>query len=129
MSALQDRQATAYPIGELPAHPKLIVTDMDGTLLGPDGTIPEAFWEVLAGLQEAGITFTVASGRQYPSLAQLFHHPRGVVFIADNGGYAIRDGVELGTTPLSRASAEQVVAAVRALGSPTDLGAVWSGPT
>ncbi|MFV0451722.1 MAG: hypothetical protein ACK5LS_05660, partial [Propioniciclava sp.] len=39
------------------------------------------------------------------------------------------DGVERGTTPLSRASAEQVVAAVRALGSPTDLGAVWSGPT
>lgn len=114
----------------LPGDARLVVTDVDGTLLDAEGRLPEMFWDILAEFRRRSITFAVASGRQYPSLELLFDRdPAGIVFIADNGGYVVRDGVELGATPLDRHSAAQVVGAVRALAPPRDLGVIWSGRT
>ncbi|WP_264846106.1 HAD family hydrolase [Capnocytophaga catalasegens] len=69
---------------------KLIVTDMDGTLLGENHHFPSDFQEVFQELYKREILFCVASGRQYPSLLQFFksvHHQMG--FIAENGGYVL----------------------------------------
>lgn len=104
-----------------------MVTDVDGTLLDGYGVIPDAFWSVLDGLRRAGITFAVASGRQYPSLERLFaRDPHGIVFIADNGGYVVQDGVEVAALPLGRAAAVRAARATRALGESHDLGVIWS---
>ena len=51
---------------------KLIVTDMDGTLLGENGMFPPYFMSVFEELERRNILFCVASGRQYSSLLQLF---------------------------------------------------------
>ena len=56
---------------------RLIMSDMDGTLLDDDGRIPEGFDEVAAMLKEHNILFVPASGRQYYTLAQQFEKSHG----------------------------------------------------
>lgn len=100
---------------------------MDGTLLDGEGQIPEAFWGILDGFRQAGITFAVASGRQYPALEPLFDRdPAGIAFIADNGGYIVRDNVEIVSFPLPYSAARYVVRAVRDLEATHNLGVLWS---
>ena len=47
---------------------KLIATDMDGTLLNSKNEIQDGFYEVFNKLEEKGIIFAAASGRQYYNL-------------------------------------------------------------
>lgn len=66
---------------------KLVISDMDGTLLNQDKQIPESFREILPQLEEKGIRFAVASGRQYPTLQDLFKRAQQeIIYIAENGG-------------------------------------------
>ena len=51
---------------------KLIISDMDGTLLNSNHELPQDFMHVFEALQERGIYFCVASGRQYLSLLSFF---------------------------------------------------------
>lgn len=46
---------------------KLIVTDLDGTLLGPDGKVPARSAEAVARARAAGIGTAISTGRMYPS--------------------------------------------------------------
>jgi Cof subfamily protein (haloacid dehalogenase superfamily) len=117
---------------EPPAGPvdiRLIVTDMDGTLLDDAQRIPEGLWPVLAHLRERGVLFSPASGRQYATLAEQFAGAeQGMVFIAENGTYVVRDGEELSSDPLERADVVQLVTAVRELaGRGVDVGVVVCG--
>lgn len=43
---------------------KLIATDLDGTLLKSDKSIPEGFMQAAERLMDAGVIFVAASGRQ-----------------------------------------------------------------
>ncbi|MEW2047264.1 Cof-type HAD-IIB family hydrolase [Streptomyces sp. NPDC005476] len=112
-----------------PLDIRLIVTDMDGTLLDDDKKVPEGLWETLARLRERGVLFTPASGRQYATLAAEFAEvAEGMAFIAENGTYVVRDGEELSSDPLDPAVVAQVIEAVRGLASEgVDLGAVVCG--
>ncbi|KFI59587.1 HAD-IIB family hydrolase [Bifidobacterium gallicum] len=51
---------------------RLIVADMDGTLLDGDSNIPSSFWPMLARLEQRGIAFVPASGRQFQTLEDMF---------------------------------------------------------
>jgi len=51
---------------------KLIVSDIDGTLVNNQKEIPHLFWEVFEQVHQKGILFCVASGRQIQSLYELF---------------------------------------------------------
>ncbi|MEV5313173.1 Cof-type HAD-IIB family hydrolase [Streptomyces sp. NPDC052610] len=112
-----------------PADIRLVVTDMDGTLLDDDKRAPDGLWETLGLLRERGVVFSPASGRQYATLAREFARAAdGMVFIAENGTYVVRDGVELSSDPLAPDVVAGIVAAVRRLaGSGVDLGAVVCG--
>lgn len=44
---------------------RLVASDMDGTLLGPDGTISDRTAEVIRRLQKQHVIFTVCTGRSY----------------------------------------------------------------
>ncbi|MFJ1807572.1 MULTISPECIES: Cof-type HAD-IIB family hydrolase [unclassified Streptomyces] len=112
-----------------PLDIRLIVTDMDGTLLDDDKKVPADLWETLARLRERGVLFTPASGRQYATLAAEFAEVAdGMVFIAENGTYVVRDGEELSSDPLEPAVVAQVTRAVRGLASDgVDVGAVVCG--
>lgn len=112
-----------------PADIRLVVTDMDGTLLDDAKQPPAGLWEVLEQLAERGVLFSPASGRQYATLAREFRRAsQGMVFIAENGTYVVRDGVELSSDPLDPAARTEVVAAVRRLAAEgIDVGAVVCG--
>ena len=82
---------------------KLIVSDMDGTLLNDEKNIDAEIYKVLPKLKEKGIRFVVASGRQYPSLKKHFHqHIKDVVVIAENGAFVVDDGKELVVEPMAQ---------------------------
>ncbi|WP_406005654.1 Cof-type HAD-IIB family hydrolase [Streptomyces sp. NBC_00637] len=119
--------ASASPTG--PVDIRLVVTDMDGTLLDDDKKVPEGLWETLARLRERGVLFTPASGRQYATLAAEFAEVAdGMVFIAENGTYVVRDGEELSSDPLAPGVVARVMDAVRGLTSDgVDVGAVVCG--
>ncbi len=51
---------------------KLIVTDMDGTLLDGDHRLPRHFKAIVTGLAERGIHWAIASGRQLANLRAQF---------------------------------------------------------
>ena len=108
---------------------RLVVTDLDGTLLDDDKRIPDGLWDTLARLRERGVLFSPASGRQYATLAEQFAEVAdGMVFIAENGTYVVRDGQELSSDPLEPAVVARIVAAVRRLAAGgVDLGAVVCG--
>jgi hypothetical protein len=55
-----------------PADIRLIVTDLDGTLLDDAGQAPRQLGRVLAQLRRRGVLFSPASGRQYAALARHF---------------------------------------------------------
>ncbi|MFB7595592.1 Cof-type HAD-IIB family hydrolase [Streptomyces sp. NPDC056160] len=112
-----------------PADIRLIVTDMDGTLLDDAKRMPPGLRPLLAELRRRGVLFSPASGRQYATLAEQFAGvDEGMVFIAENGTYVVRDGEELSSDPLEPAVAARLVSAVRELAARgTDVGAVVCG--
>lgn len=115
----------------LPDQPdvRLVVVDMDGTLLDGEGQIPEDLWPLLVRMRDAGVVFAPASGRQYATLARMFDRTRdGMVFIAENGSYVVRDDEELSSTVLDPATVGEIVARMRELGAgEVDLGIVLCG--
>lgn len=123
---------TASPSEPTPAQAaalRLVVADMDGTLLDADGRIPDSFWPLLHRLRERGIAFAPASGRQYAKLAHMFEgEQEHMPFIAENGTFVVRDGVELTSTTLDRSFVVEAVGILRDLAAGgVDLGAVVCG--
>ncbi|WP_031167745.1 Cof-type HAD-IIB family hydrolase [Streptomyces durhamensis] len=127
--------ATPAPLLDVPGLPagptdiRLIVSDMDGTLLDDAQRIPEGLWPMLAELRRRGVLFSPASGRQYATLARQFADvAEGMVFIAENGTYVVRDGVELSSDTLDGSVAAGVARTVRRLvAEGVDVGAVVCG--
>ncbi|MEU7562284.1 Cof-type HAD-IIB family hydrolase [Streptomyces eurythermus] len=117
----------ALPAG--PADIRLIVTDMDGTLLDDAKRIPDGLWPMLAELRRRGMLFSPASGRQYATLRRQFERvAEGMVFIAENGTYVVRDGVELSSDPMDGPVAAEIARTVRRLAADgADVGAVVCG--
>lgn len=114
--------------GELPHDIKLVVADMDGTLLDETGGIPDSFWPLLERLADRDIVFAPASGRQYPALADMFAKAgRGVALISENGAFVVRDGKEVSSSAVDPELSRNAVACARELAKDHNLGLVWSG--
>lgn len=92
---------------------RLVVADMDGTLLDPEGRIPDAFWPLLTRMQAAGIAFVPASGRQLATLEHLFERAGTLSSIAENGGIVTHDGEVIATTTVESDAVRQIVHRVR----------------
>ncbi|MFW0794526.1 Cof-type HAD-IIB family hydrolase [Gordonia sp. CPCC 205515] len=118
------------PIPPVPTDVRLIVTDMDGTLLDGAKQIPDSLWPLLDDLGDRGIVFSPASGRQAATLLhQLGHAVPGLVVIAENGSVVARDAETLHVAPLGRAVVDEVLARARELAATgTDLGVVLCAP-
>lgn len=102
---------------------RLVVCDMDGTLLDAAGRIPADFWPLLARLHERGVAFAPASGRQYATLQTMF--PGADTYIAENGTIVVHDGRVVSMTPVDRATVHDVIDATRT--TDHDLGLVVCG--
>ena len=93
---------------------RLIVTDMDGTLLDDDKELHEHFWPLVRELHRRGVAFSPASGRQYHTLLDQFSDiADDIVFISDNGSCVMRGGVEISSDCLTRDDARRLVVTLR----------------
>lgn len=89
---------------------KLIVCDMDGTLLDNQGQLNEEFWELEPKLAEKGIMFAIASGRQYYNLVDKFDRIKdNLVFLADNGSYVVYRNKQVHIDSLDKESANKFI--------------------
>ncbi|TFD34193.1 HAD family hydrolase [Cryobacterium cryoconiti] len=101
---------------------------MDGTLLGDDGLVPDAFWPLLEDLHRAGILFVPASGRQYQTLHNIFGEHEGLIYIAENGTNVVQNGISIDVEPVESAIIAPIVDWVRATAATgADLGLVVCG--
>ncbi len=83
---------------------KLIASDLDGTLLqnGAQSLTEKAARQIRC-LQERGVIFTAASGRQYPNLMRLFGDlSEKMAFICENGAYVVYRGEEIASNAMER---------------------------
>lgn len=65
---------------------RLIVFDMDGTLLNSNKELPHGFFEVVTQLKSLNIKLGIGSGRQYQTLYnQMGEHADDFVYFSDNG--------------------------------------------
>ena len=95
------------------SHIKMIVTDMDGTLLNSNHQVSNRFFELFEILKKKGIHFVAASGRQYHSMVDKLNPIRNdVLFIAENGAIIKKREETLLTTPLLKEHLKTVLDAV-----------------
>ncbi|AZG46679.1 Sugar phosphatase YbiV [Gordonia insulae] len=123
--------AMSTPIPPVPDDVRLVVTDMDGTLLDAAKRIPDSLWPLLDDLGRRGIVFSPASGRQAATLIhQLGHAVPGLVVIAENGSVVARDGEVLNVVHLDMAAVKAVLARARGLAAEgsADIGVVLCAP-
>ncbi|MGB2272879.1 MAG: HAD family hydrolase [Flavicella sp.] len=77
---------------------KLIVTDMDGTLLNSKHEMSEDFFLIYKSLQNKGVHFAAASGRQHHSIEEkLLPIKDEITIISENGGLGRQGTKELFT--------------------------------
>lgn len=96
---------------------RLIATDLDGTLLEEDGTLPEGTFEVVERLSEQGIRFAAASGRQYGNLRRLFKPVASkMAFVCENGALCVADGQPAGAIALKPQDVAEIVEEIQRLG-------------
>lgn len=111
-----------------PHDVRLVVADMDGTLLDESGAVPAGFWGLLSLMGERGITFVPASGRQLATLQRVFERaPQGLSYIAENGTLVVHDDEVVSTTTVSADITREVVDTVRVAAREHDLGLVVCG--
>lgn len=69
---------------------KLVASDLDGTLLLHKAqSLPEEIFSLIRQLEELGIMFVAASGRQYPNMTKLFAPVASEIsYISENGALA-----------------------------------------
>jgi Cof subfamily protein (haloacid dehalogenase superfamily) len=93
---------------------KLVVSDLDGTLLDREKKINDEFWIVEQQLAEKGILFCAASGRQYYNILDQFDRVKErVIIIAENGTYMARNGDVLHKQGLDREAAREFIEIAR----------------
>ncbi|MBT8320042.1 MAG: Cof-type HAD-IIB family hydrolase [Eudoraea sp.] len=80
---------------------KLVVMDMDGTLLNTDHQVSSYFFQLYDALTARGIRFAAASGRQHNSIADKLSPIKDEIFIiAENGALVTDRGTEILSIPL-----------------------------
>ena len=95
---------------------KLVVSDMDGTLLNSKGEVSTLFFELFKQLKQQNIHFCAASGRQYNSIVKKLDLIKDDIFIiAENGGIARKGKEILTSAPLSKEKIKKIIPILRTI--------------
>lgn len=94
---------------------KLVVSDIDGTLLEDGGhQIKQELFDTILRLREQGIQFAAASGRQWASIEAVFEPIKEKIFyLSDNGAYIGCHGRNLFLSTIDRRIVMDIVDMVR----------------
>jgi Cof subfamily protein (haloacid dehalogenase superfamily) len=108
---------------------RLVVADLDGTLLDEHKQLPGGTLELIRDLHAAGVAFAPASGRQWATLASMFEPVADdLVIIAENGAYVTDRGTEVAVHPFEGPWVSRTVARIQGLSDEgVDLGIVVCG--
>lgn len=80
---------------------KLVVADMDGTLLNSKSEVSEQFFKLYGQLKKHNIKFIAASGRQYFSIVDRLKSIKDeITIVAENGAFVMHGNKELFTIEL-----------------------------
>ena len=74
---------------------KLVVSDMDGTLLNSKGEVSALFFELFKKLQKQNILFCAASGRQYHSIVNKLATIKNEIYVIAENGAIAKKGAEV----------------------------------
>lgn len=89
---------------------KLVITDMDGTLLNDKKEVPAEIYDLILKLKARGVTFVAASGRQYFNLVDSFEPIKEeIYYIAENGAYILKGSEELSVSELPKPLIEKLL--------------------
>lgn len=95
---------------------KFIATDMDGTLLNEYSQLDSRFFDLYKQLEDKGIMFAAASGRQYYSLLETFKPVKdSMMFIAENGTLVMHQGKELYSCSMDTPSIINIIQTARSI--------------
>lgn len=98
---------------------KLVVTDMDGTLLNSNHEVSDRFFELHTSLLKKDIHFVAASGRQYDSiLDKLSSIKEHITIVAENGGVAKQGDDILFSRDLDFEKIKETIIAARKIKTP-----------
>ena len=90
-------------------HVKLVVTDMDGTLLNTTHHVSPLFFSLFEKLTALNITFVAASGRPLYSMVDKFSRIKDdLILVAENGGLGVRGNHTLFSVPLKTKHFEEI---------------------
>lgn len=93
---------------------KLVITDMDGTLVNSKDELPEDLFERIEQLEERGVRFAIGSGRQYWNLEKRFEPIKDeIIVIAENGALIFDRGTCIYVDEIPYASVEEFVLLLR----------------
>ena len=107
---------------------RLVILDMDGTLLNGSDAVPDSFWELLPELRRRGITVVPASGRQYATLKEMFAEHGIRTFICENGTLVVHDDEVVSTSPVDSTTVDRIIDIVRTAETDRNVGLVVCGP-
>lgn len=97
---------------------RLVLVDMDGTLLGGDGRIDPGFWALAERLVADGVVLGAGSGRPYVTLVEQFGpFSEHMLFIAENGAHVVLDGATISTAVMESDVVARAVGIVRDVAS------------
>lgn len=93
---------------------KLVVTDMDGTLLNNKGEVSNQFFNIFTKLKNKNIHFCAASGRQYNSIVNKLAPIKDDIFvIAENGAVAKKGYKTLALTAINKQKVVTIIPTLR----------------
>lgn len=89
---------------------KMVVTDMDGTLLNSDHQVSTKFFQLFQELKKRDIKFVAASGRQYNSIVDKLESIKDdIIVVAENGAFVKKQDIELLATPLDQGTIKETI--------------------
>lgn len=95
---------------------KLIVSDMDGTLLNSKKQISGSFYNIFERLKARGILFAAASGRQLYNLQNEFLPVKDdMIFVGENGSFVMYRDEELLVQALDHNIVPELIAITRTI--------------
>lgn len=79
---------------------KVLFLDMDGTIIGPDGTIEESTKQAILTVQKKGLDVFLATGRPTHEIQEIAKELNIKSFIGYNGSHGVFNGEELFIQPM-----------------------------
>ncbi|KQQ39306.1 HAD-IIB family hydrolase [Nocardioides sp. Leaf307] len=101
--------------------PRLVATDLDGTLVRSDGSVSDYTREVLLGVERLGVPVVFVTGRPLRWARDVFDH------VGDHGLAVVSNGALLWDVAADRARLERAISAEDALAFCRDLRAAVPG--